>query len=123
MELDTTVNWLDIHWKALFMFKILLLRVFWLIRLHNKFKYNFDIRRVKLSGLGRKVYQVTTEHKLSQEEQNLLFTGYQYLILKSEFYHNAKRTFPIAVNLICNNEKYANWHYSNVQQEFVELVE
>lgn len=68
VELDTTVNWLDIHWKAFFMLRFLLLRTFWLIRLHNKLNYNFDIRRVKLSGIGHKVYQVTTKHKLSQEE-------------------------------------------------------
>lgn len=32
-------------------------------------------------------------------------------------------TFPIAINLVYKNAKYYNWHYKNIDPDFVDLVE
>lgn len=49
MELDRTVNWIRCRYKLLLIFSILIMRIYWLIRLHNKFsEINVKIVSIKL---------------------------------------------------------------------------
>lgn len=124
MELDGTLNWIEYPIKLVLILKILIARIYWLIKLHAIISnINFDIVDVNLGGLGKKIYTITTARKLNKREQHILTYGYRYLILNAEFYKKNNMTFPIAINLVYKNAKYYNWHYKNIDPDFVDLVE